>query len=109
MAHQPFDLTSSVCKSFPRSPAVVIVDDSRAARMEMCTFRRLCAVPLLYLTLTQCDVCYMLLFPAVLTLYSAMILHSYFAVLISSGIQVLALAWYAMSYVPGGTAGMQST
>jgi hypothetical protein len=46
---------------------------------------------------------------AVLTLYSAMGLQSYFAVMISSGVQITALAWYGMSYIPGGTAGMQST
>lgn len=43
----------------------------------------------------------------VLTLYSTISLQSYIAVIISAAVQLLALAWYGISYLPGGTAGMQ--
>ena len=37
-----------------------------------------------------------------LTLYAALVLHSYFLVLIFSLVQACAVAWYLLSYVPGG-------
>eukprot|EP01024_Parvocaulis_polyphysoides_P010665 TRINITY_DN1368_c0_g1_i1.p1 TRINITY_DN1368_c0_g1~~TRINITY_DN1368_c0_g1_i1.p1 ORF type:complete len:263 (-),score=3.72 TRINITY_DN1368_c0_g1_i1:48-755(-) len=39
------------------------------------------------------------------TLYAAMIMHSYLLSLLCSGVQVLALMYYIMSYFPGGVQG----
>lgn len=44
---------------------------------------------------------------AVLTLYAAMVLHSYLLSLLFSAVQVVALAYYMLSYVPGGAAGFR--
>ncbi|XP_050235827.1 protein transport protein SFT2-like [Mercurialis annua] len=41
------------------------------------------------------------------TLYVSMVLHSYILSVFFSVIQVLALAYYAISYFPGGSAGMK--
>lgn len=41
------------------------------------------------------------------TLYACLILQSYFAVVVFSAIQLLALAWYFLSFVPGGSKGMR--
>ncbi|XAR56822.1 hypothetical protein NMG60_11037441 [Bertholletia excelsa] len=41
------------------------------------------------------------------TIYVSMVLHSYFLSVIFSVLQVLALAYYAVSYFPGGSAGMK--
>ena len=37
-----------------------------------------------------------------LTLYAALVLHSYILVLLFSALQAAAVAWYLLSYVPGG-------
>lgn len=37
-----------------------------------------------------------------LTLYAALVLHSYLLVLLFSAMQAIAVAWYLLSYVPGG-------
>jgi len=44
---------------------------------------------------------------AVLTLWSALVLHSYLLSLLCSGVQVGALAMLVASYVPGGTSGLR--
>ncbi|EEF30212.1 Protein transport protein SFT2, putative [Ricinus communis] len=41
------------------------------------------------------------------TIYVSMVLHSYILSVLFSVIQVLALAYYAISYFPGGSAGMK--
>ncbi|KAG5235956.1 transport protein [Salix suchowensis] len=41
------------------------------------------------------------------TLYVSMVLHSYFLSVLFSVIQVLALAYYAISYFPGGSTGLK--
>jgi len=41
------------------------------------------------------------------TLYASMVLHSYIFSVFFSGIQVLALLYYVISYFPGGSAGLQ--
>lgn len=41
------------------------------------------------------------------TIYVSMVLHSYFLSVLFSVLQVLALAYYAFSYFPGGSAGMK--
>ncbi|GBG86043.1 hypothetical protein CBR_g40944 [Chara braunii] len=43
----------------------------------------------------------------VTTVYSSMVLHSYPLSVISSIVQVMALLYYAISYFPGGAAGMR--
>lgn len=42
----------------------------------------------------------------VATLYSALILRNYLAVIVSASAQTVALLWYGATYIPGGTAGM---
>lgn len=42
----------------------------------------------------------------VATIYVSMVLHSYLLSVVFSGIQVLALLYYVVSYFPGGSAGM---
>ena len=37
-----------------------------------------------------------------LTLYAALVLHSYFLVLLFSALQAAAVTWYLLSYIPGG-------
>lgn len=37
-----------------------------------------------------------------LTLYAALVLHSYLLVLLFSALQAGAVAWYLLSYIPGG-------
>ena len=37
-----------------------------------------------------------------LTLYAALVLQSYFLVVLCAGIQACSLGWYLMSYIPGG-------
>ena len=37
-----------------------------------------------------------------LTLYAALVLHSYVLVLLFSALQAGAVAWYLLSYIPGG-------
>ncbi len=39
------------------------------------------------------------------TLYAALIARSYVLVVVSSSLQLLALAYYMLSFIPGGTAG----
>lgn len=41
------------------------------------------------------------------TIYVSMVLHSYFLSVIFSVLQVLALSYYAISYFPGGSAGLK--
>lgn len=41
------------------------------------------------------------------TIYVSMVLHSYVLSVLFSALQVLALAYYAISYFPGGSAGMK--
>lgn len=41
------------------------------------------------------------------TIYVSMVLHSYILSVVFSGLQVLALAYYAISYFPGGAAGLK--
>ncbi|KAI3878105.1 hypothetical protein MKX03_028084 [Papaver bracteatum] len=41
------------------------------------------------------------------TIYVSMVLHSYILSLLFSVLQVLALSYYAISYFPGGSAGMK--
>lgn len=41
------------------------------------------------------------------TIYVSMVLHSYVLSVVFSGLQVLALAYYAISYFPGGAAGLK--
>lgn len=41
------------------------------------------------------------------TIYVSMVLHSYILSVLFSGVQVLALAYYAISYFPGGSAGLK--
>jgi hypothetical protein len=41
------------------------------------------------------------------TIYVSMVLHSYILSVIFSGVQVLALSYYVISYFPGGSAGMR--
>eukprot|EP00798_Chlamydomonas_sp_ICE-L_P020258 gene20258-27012_t len=41
------------------------------------------------------------------TLYAALIMHSYLLSLLCSGLQVVALLYYMMSYFPGGTQGVK--
>uniref|UniRef100_A0A0D6QTK1 Vesicle transport protein n=1 Tax=Araucaria cunninghamii TaxID=56994 RepID=A0A0D6QTK1_ARACU len=41
------------------------------------------------------------------TIYVSMVLHSYILSVIFSGIQVLALSYYVISYFPGGSSGMR--
>ena len=38
----------------------------------------------------------------VLTLYAALVLHSYLLVLVFSALQAAAVTWYLLSYIPGG-------
>ena len=37
-----------------------------------------------------------------LTLYAALVLHSYILVLLFSALQAAAVGWYLLSYIPGG-------
>lgn len=37
-----------------------------------------------------------------LTLYAALVMHSYVLVLLFSALQAMAVAWYLLSYIPGG-------
>ena len=57
---------------------------------------------------TGCAACSRLRVPAALTLFAALGLQSYLMVMISSGIQLTALTYHAVSYVPGGTSGLNS-
>ncbi|XP_042452517.1 protein transport protein SFT2-like [Zingiber officinale] len=41
------------------------------------------------------------------TIYVSMVLHSYILSVLFSVLQVLALAYYAISYFPGGSAGLR--
>ncbi|GLJ40311.1 hypothetical protein SUGI_0828550 [Cryptomeria japonica] len=41
------------------------------------------------------------------TIYVSMVLHSYILSVIFSGVQVLALVYYVISYFPGGSAGLK--
>ncbi|CAI9088159.1 OLC1v1022411C1 [Oldenlandia corymbosa var. corymbosa] len=41
------------------------------------------------------------------TIYVSMVLHSYILSVLFSGLQVLALAYYAISYFPGGSTGLK--
>ncbi|VAI73189.1 unnamed protein product [Triticum turgidum subsp. durum] len=41
------------------------------------------------------------------TIYVSMVLHSYFLSVIFSILQVLALAYYTISYFPGGSSGLK--
>eukprot|EP00245_Coleochaete_scutata_P012553 TRINITY_DN488_c0_g1_i2.p1 TRINITY_DN488_c0_g1~~TRINITY_DN488_c0_g1_i2.p1 ORF type:complete len:231 (+),score=39.15 TRINITY_DN488_c0_g1_i2:72-764(+) len=41
------------------------------------------------------------------TLYASLVLHSYILSVLFSGVQVMALAYYALSYFPGGSAGLK--
>lgn len=41
------------------------------------------------------------------TIYVSMVLHSYILSVFFSCLQILALAYYAISYFPGGSAGMK--
>ncbi|CAM9958640.1 unnamed protein product [Pylaiella littoralis] len=41
------------------------------------------------------------------TLYACLVLQSFVIVVVCSGIQLLALAWYFLSFVPGGSQGMK--
>jgi len=43
----------------------------------------------------------------VLTLYCALILKNYLAIIISACFQLAALAWYGASYIPGGATGLK--
>ena len=43
----------------------------------------------------------------VLTLYAALIMHSYILSLVCSGLQVVALLYYLTSYFPGGTSSVK--
>jgi len=43
----------------------------------------------------------------VATIYVSMVMHSYILSVFFSVLQVLALAYYAISYFPGGSAGMK--
>jgi hypothetical protein len=40
------------------------------------------------------------------TLYAALVIKSYILVVVASGVEILAMLWYLMSYIPGGSAGM---
>ena len=40
------------------------------------------------------------------TLYASLVIHSYFATVAASGVEMAALFWYLASYVPGGKTGM---
>ena len=42
------------------------------------------------------------------TLYAALVMHSYVLSILCSGVQVVALLYYVMSYFPGGEAGMKA-
>lgn len=42
-----------------------------------------------------------------LTLYAALSVQSTLLVMFASAVQVLALAWYGISYIPGGSRGMK--
>jgi hypothetical protein len=42
----------------------------------------------------------------VTTLYAALVIRSYLLVVAASGVEILAMLWYLMSYIPGGSAGM---
>lgn len=37
-----------------------------------------------------------------LTLYAALVLHSYLLVILFSALQAAAVLWYLLSYIPGG-------
>lgn len=41
------------------------------------------------------------------TLYACLVMKSYPLVLIFSAVQLVALAWYFLSFVPGGSQGMK--
>lgn len=43
----------------------------------------------------------------VATLYSALVLHSYIACILCSGLQVVAMLFYILSYFPGGASGVK--
>jgi len=42
-----------------------------------------------------------------LTLYAALVLHSYVLVLLFSALQAAAVTWYLLSYIPGGARSAQ--
>ena len=40
------------------------------------------------------------------TLYAALVIRSYILVVVASGVEIVAMLWYLMSYIPGGSTGM---
>jgi len=42
----------------------------------------------------------------VLTLYATLVSQSYITIIVALAVQIAALAWYASTFIPGGTAGM---